>query len=95
MSKDTYYRSILIRPIVTEKSSLLGGLVLEVSKVSTKIDIKEAVEHVFKVKVRSVNVTNIKGKVARVGKSVGFRKNIKKAYVYLAEGESFSLFEGL
>ncbi len=82
---------IIRRPVITEKSSLLKDegnvLVLEVEREATKTQIKRAVEQVFKVKVQSVNVQRIKGKVKRRGRHEGRRPLRKKAYVRLKPGE--------
>lgn len=82
---------IIRRPVITEKSSLLKDegnvLVLEVEREATKTQIKQAVEQVFKVKVQSVNVQRVKGKVKRRGRHEGRRPLRKKAYVRLKPGE--------
>jgi large subunit ribosomal protein L23 len=95
LSKKIFYHNLLIKPIVTEKSNLVGGLTFEVDKRYGKNEIRAAVESVFEVKVSAVRTLNIKGKSARMGKSVGTRKSIKKAYITLVAGEKISLFEGL
>ena len=82
---------IIRQPFITEKSSLLkddaNTIVLEVDLNATKTDIKRAVEKVFKVKVASVNVQRLKGKLKRRGRHEGRRPERKKAYVRLREGE--------
>ena len=81
---------ILKRPLITEKSNLLreAGQVVafEVAKDANKIEIKQAVESAFKVKVKEVRTMVTAGKLKRVGRSVGKRSAVKKAYVTLAEG---------
>jgi len=90
---------ILLRPWVTEKSNILQTLnekgpkyVFEVADDSNKIEIKYAVEKIFKVKVKSVNTVNVKGKVKRVRLKEGKRKDRKKAIVTLKEGYKIELF---
>lgn len=82
---------IIRQPFITEKSSLKkdesGTIVLEVARGATKIDIKRAVEEVFKVKVASVNVMRVKGKIKKRGRFEGRRPDRKKAYVRLKPGE--------
>ena len=82
---------VLKGPCLTEKATLLqevdGKVVFKVHPQANKIDIKNAVESMFKVKVKDVKTANMHGKQKRVGKSVGFTSDWKKAYVTLAEGE--------
>ena len=88
-------RDILIRPLITEKTTALmenGNYVFVVAKAANKIDIAKAVAEVFKVKVVSVNTINVTGKVKRMGRSVGKRKEYKKAIVKLAAGETIEFF---
>ncbi|MCP3177117.1 MAG: 50S ribosomal protein L23 [Desulfuromonadales bacterium] len=81
---------IIKRPLVTEKTSLqkeVGQVVaFEVALNANKIEIKQAVEKAFSVKVKDVNTALTRGKVKRVGRNFGKRSNTKKAYVTLAEG---------
>jgi large subunit ribosomal protein L23 len=82
---------IIRRPIITEKG--LGvketqhTVVFEVAAAATKTQIKEAVQQIFKVKVTGVRTANFVGKMRRRGQSVGYRRDWKKAYVKLAQGE--------
>ena len=82
---------IIRRPIITEKG--LGvketehTVVFEVSAAATKTEIKEAVQQIFKVKVTDVRTANFHGKMRRRSQSEGYRRDCKKAYVKLAEGE--------
>lgn len=86
---------VLVRPILTEKSTLLqedkGVFVFEVSLKSNKIQVAEAVGSLFGVKVDSVRTLVQRGKSKRFGKRVGKRSNWKKAYITLAEGENIDL----
>ena len=75
---------IIIAPIVTEKSSdgvQEGKYTFKVNKKATKIDIKNAVEKLFEVKVLNVNTMTVKGKEKRVGRNVGKTSDWKKAIV--------------
>lgn len=86
-----HYR-IIRQPFITEKSTLIkeddNTLVLQVDIAATKPQIKSAVEAVFKVKVESVNIQRLKGKVKRRGRFEGRRAERKKAYVKLKPGET-------
>ena len=89
-------RDIIIRPLITEKSTTLmaeGKYVFEVAKAANKIEIAKAISQIFKVKVASVNTINVEGKVKRMGRSVGKRSDYKKAIVKLAAGETIEFFE--
>lgn len=82
---------VIRRPIITEKG--LGvketqhTVVFEVSAKATKSQIKQAVQEIFKVKVEDVRTANFQGKMRRRGTAEGYRRDWKKAYVKLAEGE--------
>lgn len=90
---------VLRRPVISEKSTQVketeNTVVLEVSKESTKADIKRAVEAVFKVKVAGIRTVMVRGKNARMGKFAGKKRNWKKAYVKLGEGDTIEFFEGV
>lgn len=91
-------RDIIIRPVVTEKSIGLmenNKYVFKVALSANKIEIKKAVEEIFKVKVVDVNTVRVKGKEKRMGRSVGRTSDYKKAIVQLAEGDSIEIFEGM
>jgi len=91
-------RDIIIRPVITEKTtSMLGDrkYTFEVDKRATKSMIKAAVEEIFGVKVKSVNTLRYKGKRRRLGVHEGRRKDWKKAVVTLEEGHQIELFEGM
>mgnify|MGYP006150233341 FL=1 len=88
---------VLIRPIVTEKSTLLqerGKYIFEVQKSANKADVKAAVEKVFEVTVLDVNTMTIKGKSKRFGPRPVSKPNWKKAVVTLRLGDTIQLFEG-
>jgi large subunit ribosomal protein L23 len=83
--------SVLVGPRLTEKANLLqevdGKIVFKVRPEANKIEIKTAVEQMFNVKVKNVKTANMHGKQKRVGKTIGFTKDWKKAYVTLSEGK--------
>ena len=88
-------RDILLRPLVTERSTELmeeGKYVFAVDKRANKIQVAQAVAEIFNVKVVSVNTMNVTGKKKRVGRNVGRRPSYKKAIVKLAAGESIEFF---
>lgn len=68
--------------------------VFEVLSAATKIDIRRAVESLFKVKVLDVNTAKVRGKTRRIGKSLGKTGSWKKAYVKLKSGQKIDLIEG-
>ncbi|HEV8659373.1 MAG TPA: 50S ribosomal protein L23 [Thermoanaerobaculia bacterium] len=83
---------IIRRPLVTEKSTLQRDsganiIAFEVAPHANKIEVKRAVEELFKVKVDEVRLANVKGKVKRMGRWAGKRRDWRKAYVRLKEGE--------
>jgi len=82
---------LVLRPIVTEKATLLmeqNKYVFEVVPTATKPEIKAAIEDLLKVKVESVNTIRPPRKKRRVGKFIGFKPNYKRAIVTLAAGDS-------
>lgn len=89
---------IVVRPIITEKSSLLketgNQYVFEVQRDANKIEIRKAVEKLFKVKVVSVHVLNNEGKKKRVGRFAGKKPDWKKAIVKLNPKDKITIFEG-
>ena len=90
-------RDIPIKPIVTEKSTALmeeGKYTFQVPLNVTKIEIRQAVEQVFNVKVQAVNTMRYEGKMKRLGRTQGRRSDWKKAIVTLKPGETIELFEG-
>jgi large subunit ribosomal protein L23 len=79
-------RDVILRPIITERSTEMmeyNKYVFEVSPKTNKTEIKQAIEKIFDVKVESVNTMNVKGKPKRMGRYVGKRKDWKKAIVKL------------
>ncbi|MBO4358976.1 MAG: 50S ribosomal protein L23 [Erysipelotrichaceae bacterium] len=88
-------RDVIIRPLVTEKTmgSQDGNntVVFEVAKGTNKIQIRQAVEEIFNVKVESVNVVNQKPRPKRMGRYVGKTNHLKKAYVKLKDGYNIDI----
>lgn len=91
-------RQVLKRPLITEKSTvakeLSNQLVFEVDTAANKVEIRQAVEKIFNVKVLKVNTISYEGKKKRMGRQMGRRNHWKKAYVTLAPGHTVEFFEG-
>lgn len=86
---------MVLRPIVTEKATLLleqNKYVFEVVKKATKPEIKAAIESLFEVKVTGVNTLRPPRKKRRVGRFLGYKPQYKRAIVTLADGDSITLF---
>lgn len=91
-------RDILIRPYITEKTTALmadNKYIFIVPLKANKVEIRQAVEEVFKVKVEAVNTLRVLGKTKRMGRTEGKRPDFKKAIVKLAPGERIEFFEGV
>ena len=93
----TDLHSILLQPLLTEKitamregTNTIGFLV---HPDANRLQIKQAVETLLKVKVERVNVMNVRGKVKRLGRFSGKRSDLKKAFVKLKQGEKLELYE--
>jgi len=89
---------VLRRPLVTEKNTVLQAqnkYAFEVAKEANKPQIKQAVEKTFKVKVTTVNVTKVSGKIKRVGRRLVQTSPWKKAIVTLKPGDKIEFFEGV
>ena len=86
---------VLVAPIVSEKATMIAeksnSVTFKVLQDATKYEIKAAVELMFKVEVKAINVVNTKGKSKRFGRSMGRRDNIRKAYVTLMPGQELNL----
>ncbi|MBI5946922.1 MAG: 50S ribosomal protein L23 [Chloroflexi bacterium] len=98
MPKELHPYAVLLRPIITEKTTVLTGLdkyVFEVDIRANKNQIKEAVELAFSVRVSDVNTMKMKGKPRRFGRKVTNRPDWKKAVVTLVAGDKIELFEGI
>ena len=97
MNKLAMY-DVILAPVVTEKSTRVSEhnqIVFKVRKDATKPSIKAAVEGVFGVKVTAVNTLVQKGKTKRFRGRVGYRSDVKKAIVTLAEGQSIDVTTGI
>ena len=91
---DTKYLEIIKAPVITEKAALLGQnntYVFKVDSRANKIEIKQAIEKIFKVKVAAIRTLNVKPKKRRVGRYAGLSNRSKKAIVTLAEGQQIEL----
>ena len=90
---------IIEKPLVTEKGSAMlssgNWVVFRVHLEANKIQIRDAVQKVFDVKVLHVNTQVVQGKRKRFGKNIGQSKTWKKAMVQLKEGEKIEIFEGV
>ena len=89
---------IIKRPLITEKTNIQkevsNQLTFEVDRRANRIEIKRAIETAFKVKVAGVQTMQVKGKVKRRGRTIGKRRDWKKAIVTLMPGERIDFFEG-
>ena len=89
---------IIVAPVITEKSTMLSEhnkVVFKVAPRASKPEIKAAVEALFGVKVTAVNTLVRKGKVKRFRQELGTRKDVKKAIVTLADGQSIDISTGI
>ena len=98
MSAKAEHYDVIRKPVITEKATLAsenGAVVFEVARDSNKLQIKQAVEALFGVKVKAINTVITKGKVKRFRGIKGTRKDVKKAYVTLEDGNSIDVSTGL
>jgi large subunit ribosomal protein L23 len=98
MPKELHPYAVLLRPIITEKTTVLTGsdkYVFEVDLRANKNQIREAVQVAFNVRVAEVNTMVMKGKPKRFGRRVVNRPDWKKAIVTLVPGDKIELFEGI
>ena len=92
--KDTKYLEIIKAPVITEKCEIAreaGKFTFKVDPRANKLEIKEAIEKIFNVKVTSIRTLNVKPKKRRVGRYTGLTNRTKKAIVTLAEGQTIDL----
>ncbi len=93
------YHHLIKGPIITEKTHAMreaaNKVTFRVAVKANKIEIRKAIEELFKVKVLGVNTVHMRGKAKRVGRTQGMRPDWKKAIVTLAPGEKISGLEGL
>ena len=91
-------RQVILRPLMTEKSTLLkenqNQVLFKVAPGANKVEIRQAVERIFNVKVRDVRTMVMEGKLKRMGKHQGKRPSWKKAVVSLRPGHKIDLVEG-
>lgn len=91
-------QEVIRAPLVSEKGTLLAEganqVLFKVRPEANKIEVKKAVEALFKVKVEKVRMARYLGKVRRVGRNMGRRPEWKKAYVTLREGDKIDFFGG-
>ena len=95
---DPRHYDVIISPVITEKATLASErnqVMFKVAKHATKPQIKEAVEKLFDVKVKSVNTHVRKGKVKAFKRSVGEQSDVKRAVVTLEEGHTIDVTTGL
>lgn len=89
---------VLVAPQISEKATYIADkneqVVFIVTPDATKPEVKAAVEMLFKVEVKSVQIANLKGKVKRSGRTVGRRSDIRKAFVCLKPGQEINFSEG-
>jgi large subunit ribosomal protein L23 len=91
--------AVIKRPLITEKSTNArdeeNQYIFEVDKRASKIEIRKAVEKIFKVRVLDVRTLNMRGKKKRMGRITGRRNDWKKAVVSLPSGSSIEIYEGV
>ena len=95
---DLKHYDTIVAPVITEKATMASEnnqVIFKVATAATKPEIKEAIEALFDVKVKSVNTLNRKGKIKRFRGISGRQKAIKKAIVTLEEGHSIDVTTGL
>lgn len=89
---------VLVAPQISEKATMIADaneqVVFIVTPDATKPEVKAAVELLFKVQVKSVQISNLKGKVKRFGRTMGRRSDVKKAFVCLMPGQEINFVEG-
>ncbi|WP_292949301.1 MULTISPECIES: 50S ribosomal protein L23 [unclassified Neptuniibacter] len=97
MKQERIYQ-VLLGPHISEKATIVADgsqqVVFRVAKDATKPEIKTAVEELFNVKVKGVNVLNAKGKTKRTQRGLGKRSDVRKAYVALADGSEIDFLGG-
>jgi large subunit ribosomal protein L23 len=96
--KEERLLQVILAPVISEKSTMLADkreqVIFRVATSATKPEIKAAVELLFKVQVKDVQVANVKGKNKRFGRFMGKRADWKKAYVCLKPGQELNFAAG-
>jgi large subunit ribosomal protein L23 len=96
--KEERLMQVLLAPQISEKATYIADkneqVIFRVASDATKPEVKAAVELLFKVEVKAVQVSNVKGKQKRFGKMMGRRKGWKKAYVCLKPGQEINFAAG-
>lgn len=98
MAKTLHPYDVIIRPLITEKATILAGdskYAFQVDVRANKNQVRNAVETAFNVKVTKVNTMNVRGKSRRVGVRKSKNPDWKKAIVTLADGDTIQIFEGI
>jgi large subunit ribosomal protein L23 len=98
MPKEIHPYAVILKPLVTEKSTILAGqnqYAFRVARDANKLQIKEAVELAFSVEVKAVNVMNVRGKSKRYRLGQAYAPDWKKAVVTLKPGHKIELIEGV
>jgi large subunit ribosomal protein L23 len=90
---------VIRKPLVSEKNTMLteqsNVYAFQVAMPASKVEIKQAIEHLFNVNVEHVRTVVVRGKNKRLGRNIGRRSNWKKAFVKLKSGDSIELFQGV
>jgi len=90
---------VVLKPLLTEKGTRLkeegNQYIFRVAKTANKVEIRQAIEQLFKVTVLDVRTARVRGKAKRLGRFQGRRPDWKKAIATLKEGESIELYEGV
>jgi large subunit ribosomal protein L23 len=90
---------VVLRPLLTEKGTRLkeegNQYIFRVARTANKVEIRQAIEHLFKVTVLDVRTARVRGKVKRLGRFEGRRPDWKKAIATLKKGDSIELYEGV
>jgi large subunit ribosomal protein L23 len=96
--KEERLLQVILAPVISEKATMLADkreqVIFRVAPTATKPEIKAAVELLFKVQVKAVNVLNVKGKTKRFGRFNGARSGWKKAFVCLQPGQELNFASG-
>lgn len=98
LAQNVHHYDVIVAPVITEKATMASEanqVIFKVRKTATKPEIKEAVEHLFDVKVTAVNTLVRKGKRKTFKGTRGVQSDMKKAIVTLAEGHKIDVTTGL